>query len=104
MDAWGHSTDEDSIGAAQPAPPAKPRDPERTKRLLLMVVAAASVATAVGTGLVAWQVREQRNLEHDLYCANYSIDYETGERADYDDLEEQQQAMIDLLDCDVPGR
>ena len=62
---------EDSIGSAKPPRARKPRDPEQTKRLLLQVIAVATVATAVASGINAWESHQQRSMTRDLYCASY---------------------------------
>jgi hypothetical protein len=94
---------EDSIGSPTPVPP-KPRDPERTKRLLLQVIAVAAVATAVFSGVTAWETRQERIVTKEFYCANSVLDYETGELAkDYDDLEKAQQLVVDALGCELVG-
>lgn len=95
---------EDVVGSARPPKPAKPprpRDPERTKRVLLQVIAVATVATGVCAGLTAWETHAQRVQNEDLYCANYSYDWESGDLAKYDDLDGSAQAIVDLLDCEV---
>ena len=60
---------EDSIGSARPP---KPRDPERTKRVLLWVVAVAAVAAAAFSGITAWETHQHREMDRALYCLTYA--------------------------------
>lgn len=86
---------EDSIGSAKPLKPRRPRDPERTKLVLLQVIAAGTVATAVGAGITAWETHQHRVTDKALYCTAYADDSSSGD-PEYD---KQQQALRDALDC-----
>jgi hypothetical protein len=89
---------EDTIGSAKPPRPPKPardRDPERFKLVLLQVIAAGVVATAVFAGITAWETHQHRATDKALYCTAYADDSGSGD-AEYD---KQQQALRDALDC-----
>lgn len=104
MDARDELHEVDSIGSDGPFDPPKvrtPRDPEQRKLVLLYLIAAATVVTAVGSGIAAWETHRSRSADHDLYCASYALDYETGEPAAYDDLDQSAKAIVDLLGCDL---
>ena len=86
---------EDSIGSAKPPKAPKPRDPERTKRLLLQVVAVAAVATAVFTGITAWATYQHRNLDKALYCEAYAGSSDGDDQS----FDKQQKRLRDELGC-----
>jgi len=104
MSGMGDMDGVDSIGADGPVRPPRPRDPERRKRLLAYVVVGSALAAAVFSGVTAWETHQHRMMDHDLYCAGYAIDYETGGAATYDDLEPAPKAGVDVLDCDLPQK
>lgn len=104
MDARDELQGVDSVGADGPLEPPRqrtPRDPEQRKLLLVYVIAAATVVTAVCSGLLVWETHRTRTLERDLYCSSYAVDYETGEPAEYDELDASSKATVDLLGCDL---
>ena len=59
---------EDAIGTAKPPKPARVHDPERSKRLLLQVIAVAAVAAAVLSGISAWETHQDRLNSRTFYC------------------------------------
>lgn len=104
MDARDELQGVDSVGADGPIEPPRqwpPRDPERRRLLLLHVIAGATVVTAACSGLILWETHRTRAMEHDLYCSSYAVDYETGEPAEYDELDRSSKAMVDILGCDL---
>jgi hypothetical protein len=95
-DARDGITVEDSIGSAKPPKAPKPprqQDPERTKRLLLQVIAVAALATAAFSGINAWESHQDRMQTKTLYCQSFLGD--SGD-ADYD---KQQKKLRDDLGC-----
>ena len=84
----------------------KPRHPDQENRKLLSVIAFATVAVAVFTGVIAWETHQDRAETREVTCLNYTYDFESDapERATYDDLEPFQQKLVDTLGCDMPGR
>jgi hypothetical protein len=69
---------EDTIGSAKPPRQRKPRDPERSKRVLLQVIAVAAVASAAFTGVTAWETHQDRVHSHAFYCT-FASDGGSGE-------------------------
>lgn len=91
---------EDTIGSAKPPRPPKParqRDAERMKLVLLQVIAVATVATAVGAGITAWESHQHRATDKALYCTAYADTSVSSGDPEYD---KQQQALRDALGCD----
>ena len=86
---------EDSIGSAKPPKARTPRDPERTKRLLLQVIAVAAVVTAVASGINAWASNQQRSMTKTLYCEAYAGEESSGD----DEFDRQQKRLRDALGC-----
>ncbi|GAA4721408.1 hypothetical protein [Nocardioides conyzicola] len=89
---------EDSIGSAKPPRPpkaARPQDPERSKRLLLQVIAVAAVATAVFSGVGAWETHQDRGQTKTIYCAFYDDTESSGD----DSYDKQQKKLRDDLGC-----
>lgn len=86
---------EDSIGSAKPPKARKPRDPDQTKRLLLQVIAVATVATAVASGINAWESHQERSMTKTLYCEAYAGEVASGD----DEFDRQQKRLRDALGC-----
>ena len=82
---------EDSIGSAKPP---RPHDPGRPQRLLLQVIAVAAVASAVFTGVTAWETHLERVHSKAFYCT-FASDGNSG-GAGQDQLQKQ---LFDDLDC-----
>ena len=84
----------------------KPRHPDQANRTLLPVIAFATVAVALFTGVLAWDTHQDRAEHRELSCLNYAYDFESEipKLTTYDELEPFQQQLVDTLDCDIPGR
>jgi len=87
---------EDSIGSAKPP---KPRDPEASKCLLLQVIAAATVAAAVFSGITAWETHQQRATDKTVYCLTYAPPEDTGEDDIAGFYSWSPEEMMEALDC-----
>ena len=59
---------EDAVGSARPPSPPTSHAPERSRRILLQVVAVAAVATAAFTGITAWETHQDRLNSKQFYC------------------------------------
>ena len=69
--------------------PARPHDAERRTSVLLHAVAVAAVATAVFTGITAWETHQERVNTKTVYC-NFTADVE---------LDPGAQELSDQLGC-----
>ena len=78
--------------ARPPKPPRQPRpqDDARRTRLLLHAVAVAAVATAVFTGITAWETHQDRVTTKTVYCSSLSFNPEP---------DEQQKQLLDDVGC-----
>ncbi|GAA1769117.1 hypothetical protein GCM10009795_014190 [Nocardioides hankookensis] len=93
---------EDFIGSAEPAKPPKartPRDPERTRLLLLQVIAVGVVVTAVGAGITAWESHQKRVQDKEFYCAAYPEPSDDESDGDVQFFDESYRQVRDVLGC-----
>ena len=83
----------------------KPRHPDQASRTLLSVIAFATIAVAVFTGVIAWETHQDRAENREVNCLNCTHDFDSGvpELATYDELEPFQQTLVDTLGCEMPG-
>lgn len=97
--------DEDAIeggGGALPSQRSPVADVGRCP--LLLTITIATVTAAVLAGIIAWNTYQQRETNRRITCINYSYNLESGKPIRYEELEPYQQKVVDVLDCDLPGR
>lgn len=71
---------------------------EGSADLLRWTVAACAVAAATFTGITAWETHQDRVNTEVIYC-NLFVGIETDDDGDPVPLSDQQQRMVDQLDC-----
>ena len=89
------------VGSGPPRPARPPRSGNRTDVLLTLMV----VGVFVGAGcsaFTAWTVYGQTQDQRELNCVYLTAGGE--EERDYDDLEDYEKGIADVMDCDVKGR
>lgn len=74
----------------KPPRPPRPHDTERRTSVLLHVAAVAAVATAVFTGITAWETHEDRVTTKTIYCSSFGYNPEP---------DPQQKQLSDQLGC-----
>ncbi|HCB06389.1 MAG TPA: hypothetical protein PLZ93_06685 [Nocardioides sp.] len=89
------------VGWGDPTPVRPPR--ERQGVLLTLITLGVLVCAACGV-FTAWTVYESRQDEQTLYCARFLRIDDQGDAVNYDDMADEEQRIMDQLDCDVPGR
>lgn len=80
----------DIVESAKPPKPPKPHEAERRTNVLLHTVAVAAVATAVFTGITAWETHQARVTTKTIYCSSLSFNPEP---------DAQQKQLLDQLGC-----
>jgi hypothetical protein len=89
--------------AKPPKPPrpgraSEPVEGERSASPLLWTVVACAVATAVFTGITAWETHQDRVNTEVIYCTIFT-DVGTDDDGEPRTLSDQQQRLADQLGC-----
>ena len=84
---------EEIMESGKPPKPPRPYDPERRTSYLphaVAVAVVASVASAVFTGVTAWETHQDRVFTKNIYCTQFTYDVER---------DTQQEQFADQLGC-----
>ncbi len=89
------------VGSGPSKPARPPRGGNRTDVLLTLMVVGVFVGAAC-SAFTAWTVYEEAQDQRELNCV-YLTSGGDGAR-EYDDLEDYEQGIADVMDCDIEGR
>jgi hypothetical protein len=88
------------VGSGPPRPARPPRGGNRTDVLLTLMVVGVFLGAAC-SAFTAWTVYNQAQDEREVNCVYLTAG---GEDRDYDDLEDFEKGIADVMDCDIKGR